>query len=1474
MQRVYSGGRASGTVISSGGFQYVSSGGIVTNSIVNSDGIMMLGIGCFASGFNVSSGGILGWDFNAVFSGSSNGISVVSSSGKTSYNLYLNFGTQSVLTGYTANSATIIMGGIQYVVGGKADNAVVYFGGNQHVSAGGTVSNTTINSGYQYVSSGGTANKTVINGGSVDSLSYLGCQYVSSGGTANDTVINFLGQQYVYSGGTASNVTVNTGGWQYVAGGSDVGTLTIAGGRVTLEDASAFDALTTVRYELKNAMADNVLLMVNGGMLGTDGTATYSLDLNNTAAGSYILASGNLSGMSGKNFTVTYNSEDVNLQVGASYTFTDGNQLKLEIVDSTNDLLTATFKDIVLPTVPADLKQTIVGNSVTLDWADSMDVAGIKQYEVQIDDNAVFSSPDAMSAVASEAVVNGLAEGVYYWRVRAQDNSGNYSKWSSGNFMLESTVPTVPASLKQTITGNNVELDWTNSTDNASGIKGYEVQMDNSADFNAPEYTASPTLSEVVINNLADGIYYWRVRAQDNSGNYSEWNTGSSFMVDATAPSVPSGLAVIAAGNNVTLDWRNATDAVSGLKQYEFQVDNNADFTTPECVASPAVNTASVSTLADGSYFWRVRAVDNNSNYSAWSSTSRFLVDTVAPSVPDGLTETVIGNNVTLDWNDATDAASGVKQYEFQVNNKSDFLKNKKTGTVAASSVNISGLADGIYYWRVRTMDNSGNYSEWNTGSSFMADATAPSAPDRLTAIVSVNNATLDWSDATDAASGVKQYEFQVDNNSDFSSSERNGISAVSNIAVSSLADGIYYWRVRTMDNNGNYSDWRNGNNLVIDSAAPTVPEVLTRTITGNNVVFDWSDATDAASGVKQYEFQLDNNAGFSSPEYSVHPVASTADVSGLADGGYFWRVRTIDNNGNYSGWSIASDFLVDTVAPSVPGGLTETVTGSLVTLDWNNATDNASGLKQYEFQVDNDSNFSSNEKSGTVTASNAGVTGLADGVYYWRVRTQDNSGNYSAWNAGSRFMVDSATPSVPAGMTRIVSGNNVKLDWADATDAVSGVKHYEIQVDQDIDFSSPDYSALSAASNASVTGLADGAYYWRVRTQDNAGNWSSWARGFSFVSDLPGNRSGALLLSAPSVAGRVSADDQADYYKLIMTNAGVLTLNLTGLTGDANLSLLDAGGKVLKNSANRGNASETIANFLLSGGSYYVNVASVRGVNSAAYILSHSETYFPADKAGNTWQAAKDISGGVDNWVGFGDPADCYKLVMAKNGTLKLDLSGLTGDANLSLLDANGKTLKTSANGLKANEAIAVDLLAGTYYVNVASATGVNRADYTLTHAEKYFPDDKAGNNFTAARQVTARGPVNEWLGLGDKDDYYKFELKTGTTAALNLSGMNSNVDLYLYDSKFRQLAASRKTGNAAEIISKALQAGTYYVKTTLAGKDNTDYNLSFNIDSTAFKSGGLQLFGGASSPLTSGADIALTNNDQLKKNQGMLAS
>ena len=113
---------------------------------------------------------------------------------------------------------------------------------------------------------------------------------------------------------------------------------------------------------------------------------------------------------------------------------------------------------------------------------------------------------------------------------------------------------------------------------------------------------------------------------------------------------------------------------------------------------------------------------------------------------------------------------------------------------------------------------------------------------------------------------------------------------------------------------------------------------------------------------------------------------------------------------------------------------------------------------------------------------------------------------------------------------------------------------------------------------------------------------------------------------------------------------------------------------------------------------------------------------------------------------------------------------------------------------------------------------------------------------------------------------------MKTGTAVALNLTGITSDVNLYLYDGKNRQLAASAKTGSTAESISKTLLAGTYYVKATLAGKANTSYALNFNINPAAFKSGSLQLFS-ASSPLTGSSDSALSA-DPMKKNQGMLAS
>jgi len=80
-------------------------------------------------------------------------------------------------------------------------------------------------------------------------------------------------------------------------------------------------------------------------------------------------------------------------------------------------------------------------------------------------------------------------------------------------------------------------------------------------------------------------------------------------------------------------------------------------------------------------------------------------------------------------------------------------------------------------------------------------------------------------------------------------------------------------------------------------------------------------------------------------------------------------------------------------------------------------------------------------------------------------------------------------------------------MDWNESTDAGSGIASYEIEIDDNSDFSSPIVQANPTTSSYTVTiQLQDGAYYWRVRAKDDAGNptdsGEGWAIPFRFTVD------------------------------------------------------------------------------------------------------------------------------------------------------------------------------------------------------------------------------------------------------------------------------------------------------------------------------------------------------------------------------------
>jgi len=198
-----------------------------------------------------------------------------------------------------------------------------------------------------------------------------------------------------------------------------------------------------------------------------------------------------------------------------------------------------------------------------------------------------------------------------------------------------------------------------------------------------------------------------------------------------------------------------------------------------------------------------------------------------------------------------------------------------------------------------------------------------------------------------------------------------------------------------------------------------------------------------------------------------------------------------------------------------------------------------------------------------------------------------------------------------------------------------------------------------------------------------------------------------------------VGTGDRLDFYRFSLSGDSRFELNLTGLSDDADVYLLNEKGRTIDRSLSWGSTSENISQDLDSG-TYYVKVKGY-GRSSTDYSLSMSATGVgPTDQAGNSLEAARDIgvlsgSQSFQDSVGTADRNDYYRFSLSEQSDISLVLSGLTKDADLQLLDSNGRSLNTSTKGGSRNENISQVLAAGTYYARVYPYKSAE-TDYQLT--------------------------------------------------------------------------------------------------------------------------------------------------------------
>ena len=221
-------------------------------------------------------------------------------------------------------------------------------------------------------------------------------------------------------------------------------------------------------------------------------------------------------------------------------------------------------------------------------------------------------------------------------------------------------------------------------------------------------------------------------------------------------------------------------------------------------------------------------------------------------------------------------------------------------------------LEDGTYWWRVQTIDDEGETSEFLWASeenspSFIVDTTPPSVNSNAINPNPTNNTTVQLTGtATDLLDVVASVEFQVDslsplgtwsecsaNDSSFNESEEPFTCTVD---LEEFGDGEHTIYVRATDQGGNISTPSSGQDVVIDTEDLVLVEdsVLTE-LADDSVTITWDTNKEASSIVK---YGLSNTLDLETDEYNTAPRVDSHSVvidDLLPCTTYYYQVLSID---------------------------------------------------------------------------------------------------------------------------------------------------------------------------------------------------------------------------------------------------------------------------------------------------------------------------------------------------------------------------------------------------------------------------------------------------------------------------------------------------------------------------------------------------------------------------------------------------
>ena len=366
--------------------------------------------------------------------------------------------------------------------------------------------------------------------------------------------------------------------------------------------------------------------------------------------------------------------------------------------------------------------------------------------------------------------------------------------------------------------------------------------------------------------------------------------------------------------------------------------------------------------------------------------------------------------------------------------------------------------------------------------------------------------------------------------------------------------------------------------------------------------------------------------------------------------------------------------------------------------------------------------------------------------------------------------------------------------------------------------------------------------------TLDCSSNTDSWNNG----------NAGSTALNSDYGCNSLDYSAAPEYvYAFTAASDGEYAIDLTGLTADVDLFLLDAtGGECdpslcLDDSISGGAGDEQILFTATAGAAYYIVVDGFAG-NTSDYDLTVTCNFCGTDDlvedtvtcdfttvSGNNGTGSSD----VDSWTGCTTgnntgPELFYEFSPEVSGDYTFELTGLSADIDLFVVEAaaNGNCdteacLDDSRAGGSNDESIALTLSNDTTYYIVVDGFAGNTSDFTLEVICPECSDDYDLNCTSSSDSWDNSFGNDDWddysLGgcFGGNEDgpeyVYHFTAATDGDVQIDLSGLSADLDLFVLAagadgacSQDECVEDSTSGGSSDESLTLTVVAGeTYYV-------------------------------------------------------------